>query len=135
MRAQSIVQTGKCCFITGEENVLLDVHHLLNGALRNWADEQGLWVYLRHDIHMYIHHVNRKQLRELKQVAQYCYERTHTREEWMKRVRTNYLCEPLTTEQLKKYRICDLPADDGGLDVSEPINFELLKGGDIFGKN
>ena len=112
---------GPFCFLTGVTNSVLDRHHLLNSYMRDFAEAEGLWVYLDHDTHMFIHHQNRKQLIELKKVAQYCYERTHTREEWMRNVRTNYLYEPLTIEQLKKYSIKDVILN------TEPLNIKDVK--------
>ena len=81
---------GAYCYLTGVEHNL-DRHHCLNGALRDWSEKNGLWVYLNHEVHMALHHKNPKLARGLKMAAQQAYERTHTRDEWMQAVRKNYL--------------------------------------------
>lgn len=83
---RSIVQPGeKACYITGS-TAGLDKHHCLRGQFRQKADDLGLWVWLRHDVHMRMH--ERKPPFEdledhLKEAAQRAFEREHTREEWM----------------------------------------------------
>ena len=88
----------KKCFITGS-TYNLDKHHVLNGPLRKWAEQQGLWIYLRHDIHMWLHQTGKgkQTMLELKAMAQKKWEEKHAnefddvRKEWLKHVRTNYL--------------------------------------------
>ena len=83
---RSIVQPGtKACYITGSTTGL-DQHHCLRGQFRKKADELGLWVWLRHDVHMRMH--ERKPPfedleDELKLTAQRAFESERTREEWM----------------------------------------------------
>lgn len=91
---KSIVQadTSKC-YLTGL-TTHLDRHHCMPGtANRRKAEEDGLWVMLNHDIHMYLHNTSegRKKLTELEKEAQRCYEKAHSHEEWMKRYKKNYL--------------------------------------------
>lgn len=82
--ANSIIQSDKKCWVTGSTTGL-DKHHCLRGPFRKKADELGLWVWLRHDVHMRMHqrlHPFEFLEDQLKQVAQEAYERDHTREEW-----------------------------------------------------
>ena len=117
---RSIIQSGKFCIITKENNGPLHKHHCINGGLRSWADREGLWVYLREDIHRELHDRNPALERELKRVAQYCYERTHSREEWMSHVRKNYLTSPLTDAELEKYGLVEQePYDNSSDDISQ----------------
>lgn len=80
------------CYLTGSV-VNLDVHHIMNGPLRKWSDKNGLWVYLNHDVHMALHQTPQGQAwaRRLKQEAQQAFEKTNSREAWMKKVGKNYL--------------------------------------------
>lgn len=97
-RGKSILQKEKECFLTGS-NQMLDVHHIFNGALRNFSDEEGLWVYLNHDVHMWLHQtgVGRKKMMELKKIGQQAWEMQNknkyedVHEEWMKKARKNYV--------------------------------------------
>lgn len=90
--------TEKKCYLTGY-TYNLDKHHVLNGPLRNFAEQEGLWVYLRHDLHMWLHQTGegKKTMLKLKAEAQRVWEEKHAnefedvRKEWLKRVRTNYL--------------------------------------------
>lgn len=86
---KSILQDNKECYITGATNGL-DKHHVFNGPLRKWSDTEGLWVWLRHDVHMAIHN-SPDQMRRLKQAGQRAYEEKHSREEFMAHAHKNYL--------------------------------------------
>lgn len=98
--SQSIIQTDgiKRCYmsgryygINGEE---LEKHHIMNGALRDWSEEVGLWVWLTPDWHRYFHESGKGAIvyrRLLKQVAQYRFEEKHGRAEWMRKVGKNYV--------------------------------------------
>ena len=82
--AASIMQTEKECYITGSR-YNLDCHHqhCLHGqANRKLADRLGLWVWLRHDIHMRLHDSDKELDRQLQKEAQEAFEKTHTREEF-----------------------------------------------------
>lgn len=85
MSKPSIVQPEKACYVTGA-TYGLDLHHCIHGSHRRKADQLGLTVWLRHDVHMALHD-HRKPFEnldwELKQAAQRAYERDHSREEWM----------------------------------------------------
>lgn len=90
---QSILQPDgeKVCYITGSR-INLDCHHCLHGiGNRKHADKYGLWVWLRHDIHMRLHDSDKALDRELEQEAQRAFEKTHTRKEFMKIFGKNYL--------------------------------------------
>ena len=79
------------CYITGSR-INLDKHHCIHGlANRKIAEKYGLWVYLRHDIHMNLHDKDKELDRELEQDAQRAFEKEHSREEWMKLIGKNYL--------------------------------------------
>lgn len=53
---RSIIQTGEAkCFITGRTTGL-DRHHVLHGrGIKPLAEEDGLWIWLDHKLHMDIH--------------------------------------------------------------------------------
>ena len=91
---QSIIQTGeKVCFISGSR-INLDCHHQLcmhGGANRKLADKYGLWVWLRHDIHMQLHDKDKSLDRELEQAAQEAFEKRYSHDEWMRIFGRNYL--------------------------------------------
>ena len=97
---QSIIQTDgiKRCYFTHErvsrDGRALEKHHVMNGALRDWADREGLWIWIDAGIHERLHRDPfgvLVQRRLLKQIAQIAYEREHTRKEWMGIVHKNYL--------------------------------------------
>ena len=113
---RSIISNERKCFLTGYENVPLDRHHVFNGGLRKWADKEGLWVYLWHERHMEAHYKNPDLLIQLKRIGQYYYEKSHSREEFMKHVHKNYLIEPLTDEEKQKYQIVE---NDEPLDITK----------------
>lgn len=70
----------------------LHAHHVMNGGgYRDKSEEDGLYIYV-HDFpcHRDIHDHPKRYL-YLKQYAQEKYEKTHTREEFVKRYGKNYL--------------------------------------------
>jgi len=92
--AESIMQSRKECLVCGSRNV--EKHHCLFGVpRRKYADQDGLWVWLCPEHHRGINGVHGKNGHWLdtllKKTAQQIYEQTHTREEWLKRYRRNYL--------------------------------------------
>lgn len=99
MSAKSIIQTGdiKQCYISkqwvGDNGEPLEKHHVMNGSLRDWADAEGLWIWVTPQIHAFMHTTKMGvyMLRELKVIAQYAYEREHSHDEWMAKVRKNYV--------------------------------------------
>jgi hypothetical protein len=97
-RKPSILQDNKVCYATGSTSDL-DCHHIYHGwGNRRISDENGFWVWLRHDYHIADstnktpHNDIETDLR-LKQECQAKYEETHTREEFMQLVGRNYLEE------------------------------------------
>ena len=94
MRKQSIMQSEKRCYVTGAETGL-DCHHIYFGPNRRVSDEQGFWVWLRHDIHMALH--DKRPPYELldKQLKMLCQSRFEenggTRDEFTARIGRNYL--------------------------------------------
>ena len=67
-----------------------DTHHLMNGANRHLADEDGLVIRLCRNCHVRVHS-DAKLMNQLRAEAQTIYETTHTHEEWMARYGRNYL--------------------------------------------
>ena len=87
----------KRCFLSKERvgrlGEPLEKHHVMNGALRDFAEEEGLWVWLTPENHRWLHDTGmgvNVQKNLLKLIAQLKYEQTHSHEEWMKKVRKNY---------------------------------------------
>lgn len=68
----------------------LDRHHIYNGGLRNMSERNNFWVNVCRDCHRKIHDTPKLE-KQLKQECQYKYEQSHSREEFMKLVRKNYL--------------------------------------------
>jgi hypothetical protein len=66
----------------------------MNGnPYRKYADQDGLFIFINHHVHMYLHNTaeGRQKMYELKAMAQKKYEETHTHEQWMNRYRRNYV--------------------------------------------
>ena len=91
---KSILQTDKVCYLCGRQTGL-EKHHIFGGvANRKISEAHGLWVWLcgqtchrGTDGAQYDPVLNKR----LKMDAQYAYERTHTRSEWMQLIKKNYL--------------------------------------------
>lgn len=70
----------------------LDKHHIFGGhAFRKKSEEYGMYVYLRHDIHMRLHQHDYSMELELKRFAQKKFEDVYGHEEFMKIFKKNYL--------------------------------------------
>ena len=97
MRKPSILQDEKKCYITGYEGAGLDCHHIYFGTgNRRISDENGFWVWIRHDHHVAdsehdTPHNNPEVDLWLKMKCQKKFEETHSREEFMALVGRNYL--------------------------------------------
>ena len=97
MRKPSILQDEKKCYLTGYEGDGLDCHHIYFGwGNRRVSDENGFWVWLRHDFHIAdsenkTPHNDSSVDLMLKQDCQRKFEETHPREEFMQLVGRNYL--------------------------------------------
>ena len=90
---KSILQDEKQCYICGSMT-RLERHHILSGhANRPISEKEGFWCWLCHEHHtgtegaQYDKELNLR----LKQDAQYAYEQTHSRNDWMKLIGKNYL--------------------------------------------
>lgn len=89
--SESIIQKNTECFVSGSR-VNLDRHHCVHGtAGRKLAEKYGLWVWLRHDIHMQLHDKNKGLDKILEQEAQRAFEERYGHDEWMRIFRKNYL--------------------------------------------
>ena len=90
---RSILQLEKSCYLCGR-CVMLEKHHCLAGvANRKLSEKYGLWVMLCHECHTGKHgaQYDKEKNLMLKRDAQFAFERTHTRSEWMKLFGKNYL--------------------------------------------
>ena len=86
-----IPQDADCylCHMTAECR-----HHIYPNGLRKVSEAHGFWVYLCHEchnLHRHSVHLNPELMRRLKAECQAKYEETHTRDEFMKLIGTNYL--------------------------------------------
>lgn len=92
--SKSIIQENKECYVTGATNGL-HLHHCFRASRRKLADKYGLTVWLRADIHRYLHdHRPPYETLEndLKVVAQQAFEDNGgTREEFMSIFGASYL--------------------------------------------
>ena len=69
-----------------------DFHHLLNKTEKKFSETSGCWVWLCRGCHRFIHDTAEGQRiwKRWKSQAQAEYEKTHSREEWMKHAHKNY---------------------------------------------
>ena len=104
--SKSIIQKGRYCFLSGEYADFLHKHHIFGGGLRNWSEREGLWVYLLPEEHMKLH-ITPETEQNLKRVGQFMYEKYHSREEFMRKVRKNYLTIPFSDEEIKKFGLVE----------------------------
>lgn len=94
--ADSILQTERECFITGATTGLHRHHIYFGNPNRKISEKNGFWVWLRQDWHngaSYGVHFNRSLDLELKRMCQQKFEETHTRQEFIRLIRKNYLEE------------------------------------------
>lgn len=83
------------CYICDRQGKT-ELHHIIFGTgFRKTSDEMGLTCYLCPEHHRGTYGVHGREGNEvnryLKRKAQYTYELTHTRDEWMNRIGRNYL--------------------------------------------
>lgn len=66
------------CFLT-YSNVDLERHHIFNGSKRDWSEKNGCWIWLTHQVHMWLHQTGkgRKEMYRLKALAQKQWEAIH----------------------------------------------------------
>ena len=91
--AKSVINNERECYLCGK-TVNLERHHIFAGvANRKISEMLGLWVYLCHNCHTGKNgaQYNKEKGLKLKQDAQRAFEKTHTRDEWMKWIKKNYL--------------------------------------------
>ena len=90
---KSIMQEEKQCYFCGS-TVSLEKHHIYMGALRPKSERNGFFVWLcsfHHRDGKNGVHGNRELDLQLKSECQREYEKTHSRQEWMKLIKRNYL--------------------------------------------
>lgn len=83
---KSIIQKDtEYCFICSRRSEDLHPHHVMNGAFRSKAEEDGLIVFVHDSCHSRIH-TNPVLAWNLKRKAQRCYEKyIGSHDEWMSR--------------------------------------------------
>lgn len=90
---KSILQRDKVCYLCGRKYGL-EKHHCLAGvANKPLSEKYGLWVWLCHNCHTGTDGAQYDPAKNLllKRDAQFEFERTHSRAEWMQIFRKNYL--------------------------------------------
>lgn len=91
--AKSIMQNEKQCYVTGRVGAL-HKHHIYGGPNRRISEREGFWVWLCPELHNMSNegvHFNKEFDNQLKQRCQAEYEKTHSREDFMKLIGRNYL--------------------------------------------
>lgn len=91
------MQTDHECYFCGRKYGL-EKHHVFAGvANRKISEREGLWVYLCQDFNKGCHRgtdgaqYDKEKNLLLKQDAQFAFEKTHSRAEWMEIIGKNYL--------------------------------------------
>ena len=92
---ESILQSSKECYITGRTDNLHRHHIYFGNPLRDVSEKNGFWVWLTGQYHnqdsrVDVHHNRALDLR-LKQECQTAFEKTHSREEFMRLIGRSYL--------------------------------------------
>lgn len=92
----SILQSTRECYVTGDTNGLHKHHIFFGNPLRQISEINGFWVWLRHDWHngaeYGVHGKDGHVLDlKLKQDCQRKFEETHTREEFRSIIGKSYL--------------------------------------------
>lgn len=91
--SDSLFSNEKICWVCGTR-LNIHKHHIYMGANRNNSENIGAWVYLcyyHHNGSRYGVHSNHELDLKLKKEAQRLYEEAHTRDEFMKVIKRNYL--------------------------------------------
>lgn len=94
--AKSILQDEKRCYITGRTGNLHRHHIYFGNPRRRISEKNGFWVYLSGELHNQsengVHGKNGHQLDlYLKAQCQKEYEKTHSREEFIRLIGRSYL--------------------------------------------
>lgn len=90
--SKSILNNNERCFLTGS-HIALEKHHVMNGSgVRSKAEHDGLWVYLTHYVHRWIHDTGSgaEFAKHMKAQAQHAYEKKYSHEQWMRRYKKDY---------------------------------------------
>jgi hypothetical protein len=91
--AKSIMQKEKECYLCGT-TYNLHKHHVFGGANRPISEKNGFTIFLcaaHHNMSDVGIHFNREFDLEVKRTCQTKFEKTHSREEFMKLIGKNYL--------------------------------------------
>ena len=90
-KVKSVFQDEKECFVC--KSPAVEEHHIFQGSFRNNSEKYGLKVYLctKHHTGAEGVHPNHGMLEALKRMAQARFEKTHTREEFIKEFGRSYL--------------------------------------------
>lgn len=94
-KSKSILSNEPCCYICGNA-YYHDVHHIYGGGNRPVSDTNGFWVYVCRRCHTYANYSIHKDPDHkwdlgLKQRCQREYEKTHTRDEFIRKIGRSYL--------------------------------------------
>ena len=88
---KSIMQQNNECYLCGS-GYMLECHHIFGGiANRKISERVGLTVLLCHNCHERLTRIDYSANTYLKELGQKEYEKTHTREEFIKLFGKNYL--------------------------------------------
>lgn len=93
MRKKSILSNKEECWFCGKQYGL-HLHHIYHGPNRSISDKHGFTCYLcgeHHNLSLNSVHYNKYMDLQLKKACQEAYEKEHTREEFLKLIRKNYL--------------------------------------------
>ena len=95
MRSIMEPKKASCCYLCGEENIYLEEHHVFEGtANRKMSERYGLKVHLCYMCHRDSKlgvHFNKERREELQRMAQEVFEKSHSREVFMKIFGKNWL--------------------------------------------
>lgn len=89
----SILQDKKECFIT-HRTYGLHKHHIYGGANRRISEEHGFYIWLVPELHNMSNkgiHFNKDFDLRIKRLCQREFEKTHSRDEFMRLIGRNYL--------------------------------------------
>ena len=92
--SKSILQSEKYCYVCGAINGLHDHHIYYGTGKRSISEKYGFKVYLcgrHHNLSEFSVHLDKSLDLRLKRACQKEYEKTHSREEFMKIIGENYI--------------------------------------------
>lgn len=90
---KSILQNRKECYVTGRTEGL-HKHHVFGGSNRRISEKKGFYIWLIPSLHNLSDkgiHFDKSFDLSVKRACQREYEKTHSREEFMKLIGRNYL--------------------------------------------